>query len=289
MSFRINPSAVAMLAEFQRAADSQVDTAIARLDAGGDAQALVHELRRRSKKLRALLRLLAPDLRGAAKQERRLRDAARGLSARRDADVLRATLSWLAAEDPALGEAIETIMPQLRPQTAEEPALAAFRDALVDFRADIAGWRLKRDAAGLSVRGARATYRQARRAMARAQQEAHPERLHDWRKHVKYHWLQLSLLRDAFPDRAQDRRDALQALSETLGRHHDLSLLLTALGPLPPSSAEPVRRAARQHMARLEQEAFAAGAPLFHDRPRVFAETLARLAPPAVAAMHAEA
>ncbi len=52
------------------------------------------------------------------------------------------------------------------------------------------------------------------------------ENLHEWRKRVKDHWYNLTVLRDVWPPVMEPLAKAAHALSERLGEDHDLEVLL---------------------------------------------------------------
>src|SRR5690348_9577121 len=70
----------------------------ARDDLATDPETSVHEIRKDIKKARSLLRLARPGMPAKAyrRENRRLRDTARGISGTRDADVLAETVDGLA-------------------------------------------------------------------------------------------------------------------------------------------------------------------------------------------------
>src|SRR4051812_29393761 len=107
MGFRWSPDDASMAEGFRRIAGEQLRKAIASAEAYDLPPAKrIHDARRRGKKLRALMRLARRDFDAAASVNRHLRDAAAGLSAARDASVLRQTLSdlmnWAGRPVPTL-------------------------------------------------------------------------------------------------------------------------------------------------------------------------------------------
>ncbi|MHB8242476.1 MAG: CHAD domain-containing protein, partial [Solirubrobacteraceae bacterium] len=88
----------------QRMAVGQLDLALAMLDSAGQEpdERAIHETRKALKRLRALLRLLQPELGLAAYEHENaaLRDAGRRLAGARDAEVTLATLDALIERHP---------------------------------------------------------------------------------------------------------------------------------------------------------------------------------------------
>lgn len=244
---------------------AQIDHALAGI-ARGDAPG-IHEARKAGKRTRALLRLMRPALGDDEyrRQNLRLRDAGRALSATRDADVLRATARGLGLTAPAA------------PHTRPRGAAAAHRRAtrlLARARRALDRWpqeALTREMLDAALAGG---YRRARRAGAWATRRPRTAALHEWRKQVKHHRYHCEAAASLFPPLSR-RALTLDALTEALGRHHDLEVLAQALRSHPRRFGEPVvvlraaRRAAREQ-ERLAARALRAGARLFAERPRAW-------------------
>lgn len=252
----------------RRVALAQLDFAAAGLSRGG-ARA-VHEARKTCKRLRALLRLLRPQLGAAYRVENALlRDAGRALSQHRDAAVRAQTARALATRDRVL-RPLARLLRAASPR-GDAGALTEARRLLAAQRARVVPWPVEGASLGSLMagllhgyRGARASYRRARRAPTAAA-------LHEWRKQVKYHGYQGELLATLWPALARRARD-LDRLGEQLGWHHDLELLAQTLrgddAALRNSALVPrARHAIAAAQARAAQRSLALGARLFADKP----------------------
>ncbi|MCE3026458.1 CHAD domain-containing protein [Salinicola sp. DM10] len=218
----------------------------------------IHELRKRCKKIRALLRLVRPALgKRYARENRRFRDLARQVSGRRDEQVLLETFDALLAHyrdeiDRRHYTAIRARLKARRERTladelggegkggegkggegkvGSEGAVdtAALEAALDEARQAVLGWRLKgpqRDAwqAGLAM-----TYRRLDDAGETAAEEGSVVALHEWRKRVKYHRYHCELLRSLWKAPLTVRAEEAHRLSDLLGDDHDLAMLAAAL------------------------------------------------------------
>lgn len=199
----------------RRAAVAQLDHALAAL-ARGDAAA-AHETRKVCKRLRGLLRLLRP-LIGAAvyrADNRRLRDAARLLAPEREGEVL----ARMARE---LGTG------PVRDTGRDGGARRHAARLLEAARRRTARWHLRGLSRPQLTAGLQRGYRAARRAMHQAQRQPDAARVHEWRKRAKYHGYQCELMSAAVPA-LRSRTSRLEALSDELGRHHDLEMLRLAV------------------------------------------------------------
>lgn len=73
--------------------------------------------------------------------------------------------------------------------------------------------------------GLKRTYRRGRTGRKRAFAAPTTERLHEWRKRVKYHWYHVRLLQNVWPEPMKVRRRELKVLADLLGDDHDLAVL----------------------------------------------------------------
>lgn len=260
----------------REAALALLDDALARLPKG-DARA-VHEARRACKQLRALLRLLRPQL-GArfGGANAGVRDAARELSARREATVLAETAERLLARDTRLRPLVRLL------RAPEPPDAAAVRRTLRRLRGErrrVAGWRLRGLSADQIPDGLQRTYRRARSAFQSARRRPQAAPLHEWRKQAKYHRNQLALVAPLWPQ-GRARLRGLDTLSDLLGWHHDLHVLELALARLPAGAASPralalARRRIAAEQGRAADAALELGGILFSGRAPDFLEVAKR-------------
>ena len=95
--YKFDPNGKSVEGTFRAIALSQLDEALADLRNGGShGRSVLHEARRRCKKLRGLLRLVRPAFADFARENAAVRDAAALLSHLRDAEVLQHTVLDLA-------------------------------------------------------------------------------------------------------------------------------------------------------------------------------------------------
>ena len=263
----------------RRVAAEELDAAVDRLSALPVGPGDVHDVRKRVKKLRGLLRLLRFGLPDFAQENSALRAAAAHLSAQRDADVRVATFDGIAGPD-GIGQAADAaaLRALLRADAAAPLAdpVPAAREALAQVRARAAHWQLEgRDRDPLHD-GLAQTRRHARRAMARAQADPSAHAIHEWRKRIKDGWYQARLLTPIHPGVLGPLADQAGLLAEDLGDHHDLAVLADHLAALPigamtPDALAEVLARIRAAQDRLEARAFAAGAILLAEKPREMA------------------
>ena len=274
-----------------RIALEQVDRALGEIaDPQLSAAVTVHEVRKRCKKLRGLLRLARPALgRTYQRENRAIRNAARLLSTTRDAAVA------VAAFDALVGDSAEEFSPDavaaLRAalaganHAAESPAgepLEQFRQHMLELRNRIPAWRMRGKAERAVARGFAEQHRLARQAMHVAFDDPTPERLHEWRKGVKYHGYHLRLVVRVWPRGVKPWIGAATKLGETLGEDHDLAVLAVRVvdaGRQADQATAAARLVELAEAARAQRQAVAreVGKRLFAFRSRDMERWLARL------------
>ncbi|MEO1695333.1 MAG: CHAD domain-containing protein [Pseudomonadota bacterium] len=213
----------------------------------------VLEVRKCSKRVRALLRLIRPGMNRSdwIAENVRWRDLARTLGAVRDQTVLVETLDALEALDErrANTRTLEACHAALlahrssvegdvagastvtRPaqETLHRDTISALdmAEAALD---EVSFKTLTRETVALAY--AR-SFRRGRDEMVAAFRIGDDVMFHDWRKRVQHHWRQSALLRDVWPEAMALRIETARALSKALGRDHDASLLVEAIEALP--------------------------------------------------------
>jgi CHAD domain-containing protein len=292
MAFALNPGRPIPKA-VKNAAEKQLRKVVEGLtgqtDLGPDEAA--HDARKRTKKLRALLRLVRPELGGKAyrRENGALRDAARVLSPVRDAWVLVEALDDLVTppDEHLSPEAVAGFRAVLAGEhralqtgLEEDGALSRAADAYEQVLAQVSRWPLKDHGWASLDDGVEAVFRRGRRAMARARARGRADDFHEWRKQVKYLRHQFGLLRRVWPDMLEAMEDTADELGERLGTDHDLAVLRERV-ETEPSLAPTVREALLRRIdARREEhrrEALALGRRLYAEKPSALRQRLGRL------------
>lgn len=234
MAYRIGESESVQTA-VRRIAREQLKKAIREIDDESlPADETIHEVRKRLKKVRGLLRLVRPELGKTYDEENTaLRDAARIIADERDATSM---LECYAALEARYGgetdfsthaHVKETLIG--RKGAALKDAgerLERVREALRDARKRAKKWKLDDPDGFAAVEGGlRKTYGRARDAMEDAIDEPTMESMHEWRKRVKYNRYHTRLLRGSWPSLLEPMRNEVKRLTDLLGDEHDLAVL----------------------------------------------------------------
>ena len=265
-------------------AAQEIDKALAELhDNDLDEGIRVHQVRKRCKKLRGLLRLIRPAIGDQyATENATLRDAAALLSRARTMDTMRSTYDAILEEfEPQLKrKAFGTIRRQLTEEkkelessnSAPENRYGSVESALRAVGDRISAWTFEAQGFDVLGDGFKKTYKKARHFMESARGNRHAEEFHEWRKHVKYHWYHCRLLAPTWPKRMKRRVDRLKKLADDLGFAHDLADLLNHLEAAPHDFGDNATVSFFRHAATfMEGERYdrclANGDQLFRDSP----------------------
>ena len=243
MAFRLNPDE-SIADGIRRIAIEQVDEAVGELGGELGVHEKIHQVRKRCKKLRGLVRLIrrsSPDIYQV--ENARFRDAARRLSFARDAE------SILEAFDKLIGRYrnqvdnrrmadIRAALGERRREAVDEGLdrrLEFFAREMNEAREDALQWRIKGQGFAALAGGLKLTYRSGAAALLAVRELPTTENVHEWRKHVKYHWYHVRLLAGIRPQKMKPRRKQLRRLADRLGDEHDLAVLRLKIAESPPN------------------------------------------------------
>jgi CYTH domain-containing protein/CHAD domain-containing protein len=273
-----------------RSLHEQLDVAIAELSENQKSlDDGIHEVRKCLKKARTLLRLARPVLgRMYRDQNAQLRDVARKLSELRDMQVLAETIDHLKESDVPRGlklafERLRGVVlkrkEELFRQAETQNELAGAVERLRGIRGGIAALPLERANHETLTSAFEDTVQRGQTAFSLAFKDQQEENLHECRKRTKDLRYQLEFLHKMWPDVLNGYADATKHLEQTLGKHHDLSVLAgltsrkTAQGR---KDATLLSTALRKEQEPLRKEAENTGKMLYSEGPRVWAERLER-------------
>lgn len=268
----------------RRIAQEQLERGLAELDDPELPLAeKVHQLRKRCKKLRGLVRLLRPALSETYQLENVwYRETARRLGELRDVDSRQAVFDGLLE---SLSEKDRTSLIPLRELLAEpatdrtggedftRQTLEEVRQRFLAGRERIESWCLGDSDVETLTEGLARSYKRAAAAMEQAQDQPNLSTLHEWRKQVKYHWYHTRLLQPLWKSGLKARRAQLARLAETLGQEHDLGLFRDYLKelenpPVEPETRQRLQKAIRRGRSRLRKRAWKLGEKLFARKSR---------------------
>jgi CHAD domain-containing protein len=249
-----------------------LDSAIETLTSSQNDEA-VHAVRKAAKRLRALLRLLQRCMGPLAyrRENGRVRDAAKPLTAVRDAFILRKSLRSMPNCPVALRRGLDAEYHQERNALQIDGARAAIAQFLA-IRQQLAELPPSHAEIASAIAGVRKSYKAGRRACAQAKSRD-DQALHAWRKQAKYLLNQLELLHVVFNVEFKTLHRRADRLADILGTDHDLGILLSKLRFYNAKNRSLVKRLkTRRH--KLQEQAFRLGKKLYRRSTKRFAAAL---------------
>lgn len=223
----------------QRIAIEQIDKAIDEInDAALERSEIVHQVRKRCKKIRGLLRLVRPGIDFYSAENKAFRNAARRLSQARDLQAMTETYDLVMDEyEPrvkrqdfgGIRRTLTLRKQEIVSSDAMGERLCKFHAEMVDARQRVADWKLEKSAGKALSKGVRKTYGRAVDAMAQAYDTRSSADFHEWRKRAKYHWYHARLMKELWPEVIKPYRNEVKRVSSALGDHHDLAVLADKL------------------------------------------------------------
>lgn len=297
MAYRIKHRDASTQAAVRRIARAQVKRALRCIDAAvHDPATIVHDVRKRCKKIRGLLRLVRPAFDDYRSANTTFREIAAQLGPLRDAEVLVAAFDHVIAAtvitdagevgDAGDAERFAAIRRQLlrrRTVVADNhdagAVLAAARDALDAALRRIDNWHVARDGFDAFEDGLVSSYRRGRKAMRVACKRGGDEAFHDWRKRCKDHAFHLRLLGPIWPGPMSGQYACAAELGDLLGQHHDLAVLARHtrdMGEVDQDVVDAFVACVRTRQAGLAQRADSLGARLYAEPPAALAKSWRR-------------
>ena len=217
-----------------------------------------------------------------------MRNAARGLSDARDAEVMIETLDQISqrfvgqlpeSSFATVREALEQERDAARSQLVDSAQVPQAVRKLTEARGRIDDWRLRRGGWEALEAGLERSYRRGRDAMRAARRRRSLEAMHGWRKRVKDLWHQERLLASVGGPAIRGQAKDLHWLSDLLGDDHDLGVLRQRLtdGSLRAATdVDGIAGLIEHRQAELRAEAFTLGERIYAEKPAAFVRRLRR-------------
>ncbi len=268
----------------KRIARDEIDAAIAQLGEKDPSNRdfAIHEARKSIKKLRGLMRMLAPVLGIAAQADiAALGALGRSLSDLRDAAALVEAVDLLGrhTKEPRTLEQLADLRRALQKRSLEtiqhsdlQVILEAAIIGLRQVKRHIAAWRME-DSFDAIAPGLRKSYRRGRKALKLARAEGTAENFHSLRKRVKDRWYQVRILEGVWPHPGRSCEKELRDLQEDLGDDHNLDVL-RAFIPAESGALLELLEATQRH---LREKSLGAAADIYEGSPDAYTQDLQSL------------
>ena len=292
MSYRLN-NGEPLSSGIQRIVTEQIDRALEQINDPDDPDAVVHDVRKRMKKIRGALRLVRDEIGEEIYQREnvRFRDVGRRLAPVRETRVAVETLDLVREQfgDQLAGGAFDgarniltSYHRDVRERTLEdEKALDEVAARLQKARDRVSTWPIKHERFRGVRDGLKRVYKRGRKAMAAAYADPAPENFHEWRKRVKYLWYHTRILRNVWPAVMGEMGDEIHRLSDDLGDVHDLVDLHSRIFAHPEVFTEESEKVAfvallNRRRAELETAARPLGQRIYTEKPKRFTKRIGR-------------
>lgn len=276
----------------RRIAGDELKSAATRLQEGQDQDEDIHEARKSVKKVRALLRLVRPQLGRTYQDESKvLRQVGRQLSELRDAGAVIEIFDKLKQKYPdefqnGSFDLVRQALLEAKTRSENGKALRALLRRLAKPLNEMADrvktWPVRVDGFPAMETGLRQTFRRGRKRLQRVQRQPRPETYHEWRKRIKDLWYHLNLLEGLWNGDTRRCEKKLKDLQNWLGDDHNLVILRQKLARDPKAygGAKPVRALVRlieNYQKKLRSDADSLGKRVYDTKPRGFTRRIERL------------
>lgn len=290
----------------QRMTMEQFDRSIEQLTKGDDIDAAVHAARKSMKRLRAVLRLVRPELGDKVYRAENviLRDTARMLAPMRDGKVMAQAVGDLRKgfegqlapealtelEDALWERHLQSRRRVIEDRTIFPTVVATLRaarnryaawptESLAMTPADPIGRHPIPDRYSSVGPGLMRTYARGRQELDLAIEAPTGHHFHQWRKRVKYLRHQIEILEPLWPEMMAAYARSLDGLGEILGEEHDLTVLVHLLATDRTIDTDPIERALAgalaEHRRRyLQQASIVMGRRAYAESPNRFADRI---------------
>jgi CHAD domain-containing protein len=246
----------------------------------------VHQVRKRCKKIRGVLRIVRPQFEATYQFENAwFRDTARGLSPVRDAEAMIETYDELLDKfsdqvDRRAFAPVRRALTLRRKRIVEETTdldqkLEELRARMHEAAERVANWNLNTKEFDGIEGGLVQAYRRGRKVMTVAYESPTVENFHEWRKRVKYHGYHMRLIRELWKPVMRPLRNEVDELSDLLGDDHNLAVFHKALLEHPGKygdkrDIQALLGLIDRSSAELRAEAKTIGTRIFAENPQAF-------------------
>lgn len=258
----------------KRIARDEIDAAIAHL-ADKDSAKLdfsIHEARKSIKKLRGLMRMLAPVLGPDTEADvEALGQVGRSLSELRDAAALVEAVDLLSRHTKnshlleQLGDLRRHLHKRSRDTGEHSDVRIVCEQGIIQLRhlkRGLAAWKFEDSFAAIAP-GLERSFKRGRKALNLASEEPSPDAFHKLRKRVKDRWYQVRILESLWTSQTHSPETALRELQEDLGDDHNLYVLRTFI----PVDSDALLRLLDRTQRKLRGKSLAAAAVLYAEKP----------------------
>ena len=206
----------------------------------GQEEEVIHDVRKRGKKIRGAIRLVRDDLgkKTYQKENAFFRDLTGNLSELRDATSMIAAIKALRTlkinqpEKQTLDKAHKNLQRKrtsLYKDIYSESLMAEIKSDLEDAKERYTHLEIKAHEFSDINPSLSRVYKRGKKAFDKAYEDPTVEGFHDWRKRAKYLWYHYRILKNLWPNVFKAYASETKQLSDYLGDDHDYAVLLEKL------------------------------------------------------------
>jgi CHAD domain-containing protein len=268
----------------KRIARDEIDAAVSHLSEKdpGKLDFSIHEARKSIKKLRGLMRMLAPVLGPDSESDiEALGQVGRSLSELRDAAALVEAVDLLGryTRNAQCMEQLADLRRHLQKRSRETVERSEVRivceQGIIQLRhlkRGLAAWKFEDNFDAIAP-GLKRSLKRGRKALRMAAEEPTPDAFHKLRKRVKDRWYQVRILENLWSPSNPSPEAALKELQEDLGDDRNLYVLRTFI----PVDSDVLLRLLDRTQRKLRQKSLDAASVLYGQKPGETAASLATL------------
>jgi len=253
-----------------------------------DPDEVVHEVRKKLKKLRALVRLVRDDLgHGFYKKENVcFRDLGRKMSDARDEASIIETLDILKEqfEDQLYENTFKKLRRKLvaRKEKLTQPffkgtALDKIQHVLLAQYEYVDSWPVSEHIDSVFMRSIERVYKRGVKALDKSLKSPKTKNFHEWRKRVKYLRYQISILTPVWPEYMEAMYRETHDLTDYIGLDHDLAIFKSVITQEDLMNSEDRKlliTLVNGHRTTLQTLSLQLGKKVYHEKPKAFCERL---------------
>lgn len=284
MSFRLAKKEI-LKEGIHRVTIEQIDKIFLVIENELNRDEAVHSVRKKFKKLRAVLRLIRDELGEDTYKKLNVlfRNLARDIAPVRDSLVLIKTLHSLDGEkEKVLFDSIEEQLKSRHKSVSkeiieDEEKFSSIKNELNDFKPPVSSWEISSNDFSSIKPGLKRVYKRGRNAIEVLEENPDSADFHEFRKRVKYLWYHTRILRALWKDQLKPFAKSLHTLSDLLGDDHDLFVLseyLRNMDSLDEADFEKIERLINSKRKELQKKSIFLGRLIYAESTNNFIERI---------------
>ncbi|MGK7392456.1 MAG: CHAD domain-containing protein [Candidatus Cyclobacteriaceae bacterium M2_1C_046] len=261
--------------------------AIDHIEELSDPHETVHDLRKRFKEIRAVLRLVRHNLGEKKYKEENIfyRDLGREIAEVRDIKAYLEMIDLLKEQyDSKLYKNVfqktekefNNQLALLEEEMDLKKKLRSIKERLKERAGEIDSFSIGATSFKDIEDNIFKVYKRGYKGLENAKKDPTPDNFHEWRKRAKYIMYQTDIMEFIWPGYMKTMEKEFHQLSDILGDHHDLTNLLKSIEKpdIDPEELKLIKALANNERSELEKKAYNLGERLYAEKPKKFISRL---------------